>query len=277
MRDTDGPDMANRSIQGEPAKGDMQLTPGLKEAEQILGPDVAALGMRIIAELGGDDAPLLARWMSLRIAELMHQTQEATDAATREEAARACADLVLRVWEKRSNWPQGWPPESANHVITALEQRNQWQRARVPEQDQDLSWLTALPAAFDSIEEEQELWRLVALAATDPSDIRAWLEQPGAALGEQERNQLESIAEAAGRADEQLTERLTSHQRRRIQQQSEQKAPLTADQRDELTLRQMRRLARARLKLADRVVAAAKMQALASLQNKPEDGAIGQK
>ncbi len=231
-------------------------------AEHLLGADTFALGLRITAELGGDDSTLLSRWMALRIAQLMRDVEEAEDASVREEAARTCEDLVLRVWEARSNWPQGWPPESARQVVSGLEEPSPWRRARVPEQDDDVSWWTVLPAALDLLVEEQELWRLTALAEVDPSDIRAWLEQRGATLGEEERKQLESIADAAEHAEERLDERLTdrsaSLQLALGRQQREQGTSLTAPERAESALRQIRKLSRARLKLAERVAARAK-------------------
>ncbi|QUC62922.1 hypothetical protein IOD14_42620 [Streptomyces sp. A2-16] len=231
-------------------------------AEDLLGADTFALGLRITTELGGDDSTLLSRWMALRIAQLMRDVEEADDASVREEAARTCEDLVLRVWEARSNWPQGWPPESARQVVSGLEEPSPWRRARMPEQDDDVSWWTVLPAALDLLSEEQALWRLTALADVDPSDIRAWLEQRGATLGEEERKQLESIADAAEHAEERLDERLTdrsaSLQLARGRQQREQGTSLTAPERAESALRQIRKLSRARLKLAERVAARAK-------------------
>ncbi len=244
---------------------------GAEAAELLLGTDVVALGMRITAELGGNDVPLLARWMALRIAELIQKMEAAADATAREDAARACADLVLRVWEARSNWPQGWPPESAAQVVASLEERAPWQRAILPEREEDLSWLTTLPAAFDSLEEEKDLWRLIALADTDPSDIRAWFEQPGAPFGQAEKRQLESITDAAERASERLVRRLAPPDLRRGRRRSDGEMPMIEAERGKLTIRRMRQLARARLRLAERVAAAAKAQLAASAQGGSED------
>ena len=105
--------------------------------------------------------------------------------------------------------------ESAAQVVASLEERAPWQRAILPEREEDLSWLTTLPAAFSSLEEEKDLWRLIALADTDPSDIRAWLEQPGAPFGQAEKRQLESITDAAERASERLVRRLAPPDLRR--------------------------------------------------------------
>jgi hypothetical protein len=210
--------------------------------------------------------------MALRIAELIQNIEAAPDAIVREDAARACTDLVLRVWEARSNWPQGWPPESAAQVVASLEERAPWERAILPEREDDLSWLTTLPAAFSSLEEEKELWRLIALADTDPSDIRAWLEQPGARFGQAEKRQLESISDTAERASERLVRRLASPDLRRGRRRSDGEMPPIDAELGELTIRRMRQLARARLRLGERVAAAAKAQLAASAQGRSEDG-----
>jgi hypothetical protein len=257
--DTGIPDQAKESTDVEVPADVPYRDAGRQAAEELLGRDIVALGERIVAELGGTDATLLARWMAFRIAELMQRVDQEIDAAGRERAAQQCADLILQVWRARTRWPQGWPPETAAQVVAGLEDRGPWRRASVPEDDEEVSWLTTLPAASDSLEAEHELWQLTALAETDPTDIRAWLDQPGAELGEEERALLETITEAAEQSKDRLTDRLASAYRRRGHD-IEHPVPTAIEERARITLRELRRLSRARLKLAERVVAAAALE-----------------
>ena len=79
-----------------------------------------ALGRRIVDELGGDEASLLSRWAAFRIAELIHIADNETDPEARRAAMTSCTELVLRVWQDRTNWPRGWPPPAASEILDAL-------------------------------------------------------------------------------------------------------------------------------------------------------------
>ena len=66
-------------------------------------PAVAKLGQRIVRELGiTNDVDTLGRWISHRVAELIERAEQATTDADRELARRECADLIIRLWEHRS-------------------------------------------------------------------------------------------------------------------------------------------------------------------------------
>lgn len=66
-------------------------------------PDVVRLGQRIVRELGLENTnDTLGRWMAHRVAELMQKADEASNDEEREKAQSECADLILRVWSRRS-------------------------------------------------------------------------------------------------------------------------------------------------------------------------------
>jgi hypothetical protein len=61
--------------------------------------DVVELGNRIASEMGEGEGPELLRlWVSHRIAELIEQAEHAKRKQDREEARKACAELVLKAW-----------------------------------------------------------------------------------------------------------------------------------------------------------------------------------
>jgi chorismate-pyruvate lyase len=68
------------------------------------------LGKRIVQELGLDNSvDTLGRWMAHRVAELIERAEH-TQAETDKEAAKnECTDLILKLWERRYNWPHGQP------------------------------------------------------------------------------------------------------------------------------------------------------------------------
>jgi hypothetical protein len=73
-------------------------------------PEVARLGDRIVHELGlSESDKTLARWMAHRIAELQQRAANAVSGGERVAARRECADLILRVWTIRRDWPSRSP------------------------------------------------------------------------------------------------------------------------------------------------------------------------
>jgi len=102
-----------------------------------------------------DSTDTLGRWMSHRVAELIHAGAE--DESARTEAA----DLILRVWERRSAWPQGWPPPESLAVLEALTPRGRRAPQETPEEAGP--WLERLPALWALHQEESDIWRDLAL------------------------------------------------------------------------------------------------------------------
>jgi hypothetical protein len=85
---------------------------------------VAALGERILAELGADHTnSTLTRWLAHHTAALLRAADQARDVGAPDADARA-ADAraaVLELWQHRSAWPSGWPPPRAVKIAHLLE------------------------------------------------------------------------------------------------------------------------------------------------------------
>jgi len=91
-----------------------------------LAPDlIVELGERILAELGDPRTnSTLARWLAHDTARLVQAADRAhadgdADADARADAAR---DAILRLWQARSSWPNGWPPPHAAEIGRLLDQ-----------------------------------------------------------------------------------------------------------------------------------------------------------
>jgi hypothetical protein len=83
----------------------------------------AALGERILAELGDPRTnDTLTRWLAHHTARLINTAEQAAarqdpDADNRAAEARAA---ILDLWEHRSAWPRGWPPDRAAALVRLL-------------------------------------------------------------------------------------------------------------------------------------------------------------
>lgn len=138
--------------------------------------------------------------MSHRIAELMLESEKARTKAARSAAANECSELIVRLWEKRSAWPQGWPPPSAASVLEKLadlDKSTYWRyEADIEVQDAN-SWLETFPLIQRVQKAEVEIWREAALAEIDMEDARQWLNEHRKQMEADERRTLEDIIRAA--------------------------------------------------------------------------------
>jgi hypothetical protein len=246
-RHRDGADDLGTSLQDlDPARQDG--TPSL------LDPEILTLGRRIVDELGGDEASVLSRWAAFRIAELIHIVDNATDPDARLAATNSCTELVLRVWQERTNWPRGWPPPEASEILDALHERSRWQRAAVADEPAEYTWTSTLPAIIDSLDYERTLWTLAALAEQDPDALTSWLDQEGTALSTQERQTLSAIREAAKDAPSRLRALLFEESN----PNAGRVAKGDAASRARTVLRALQQTTRSRIKIAQQVVTASK-------------------
>lgn len=172
--------------------------------------DTVALGTRIVTELGlAESTDTLSRWMSHRIAQLMDDAAHARTRALRDEAGEACESLILRLWERRTAWPRGWPPPVAVKVLDRLS---------VPEVDPDVyrfyrprpvdegarTWTDTFPLIADLQRAELEIWRDAGLLEVDVAELREWLEHHADDMDDSERDALDRLASAAERARERV-------------------------------------------------------------------------
>lgn len=105
------------------------------------------LGETILRELnleGTNDN--LSRWLAHHIAELMDAAKKEQDSGTpthSNQAAHACRDAILQLWQHRTHWPTGWPPARALKMAELLDRLDD-EDSYAPWRDQNL--LTVLHA-----------------------------------------------------------------------------------------------------------------------------------
>jgi hypothetical protein len=149
--------------------------------------------------------------MCHRIAELMGDSETARTKAARKAAADECGELILRLWEKRSAWPKGWPPPSAAIVLERLADPDSspWAYRKDVDPEEANSWLATFPLILELQSSEIDIWRQAALAEVDVEDAREWLKKHGKQMEVEERETLEDIIRAADSSRE-WAERLAS-------------------------------------------------------------------
>lgn len=94
----------------------------------------------------------LSRWMAHRVAELIAQGEE--DEARQAEAT----DLILRLWERRGVWPQGWPPPAMARVLRWLDPDQ-----KTPEASMTSPWSRRLARVDEALRCEFVVWMTLAL------------------------------------------------------------------------------------------------------------------
>jgi hypothetical protein len=186
-------------------------------------PDLFALGKRIVTELRLDESTdTLSRWMAHRVAELMERAERARTKAARGSAETDCEALILRLWERRTSWPEGWPPPSAatalERLASAEEEPDDFGFSRNRAVDNgERTWLGTLPLIADLNRIEVDIWRDAALVELDDSEINDWLGEQAERLSDDERATFEQLIRGADRA------------RRRLDQQRRQRSLAGAD------------------------------------------------
>ncbi|MBN1461108.1 MAG: hypothetical protein JXA57_16395 [Armatimonadetes bacterium] len=165
--------------------------------------DVVRLGELIVAELGlqdSNDTP--GRWMSHRLAELMSLAESGRNKTERDEAKRAASELIIRLWDHRAGWPDGWPPKAT----TALSRGSSRYGRR--EEPTGSAWLDAL-SDLDALQaRERGIWIDLGLLDFDvESERRAAKELIGEAATE-EREAIELVIRLWESAEQGMRESL---------------------------------------------------------------------
>ncbi len=182
------------------------------------------MGKRIVTEFGLDQSTdTLSRWMAHRVAELIQRAERARTKAVRDSAARECESLILRLWERRTSWPKGWPPPNAatalERLASAEEEPNEFgfYRQRVVD-DGDRTWLSTLPLIADLHRMELDTWRDAGLTELDVGEMSDWLNEQAEHLSDEERATFERLVMGADRA------------RRRLEQQRQHRRLASPDE-----------------------------------------------
>jgi hypothetical protein len=138
--------------------------------------------------------------MAHRVAELMDLAEHARTKSAREDAARECESLILRLWERRTSWPNGWPPPTAAAALERLSSAEEgpgefgFYRQRVVDKG-ERTWLDTLPLIADLHRKELDAWRDAALINLDISEMSEWLEKHREDLSDHDRDALEQLVE----------------------------------------------------------------------------------
>jgi hypothetical protein len=152
--------------------------------------DVVALGDRIVRDLGLDESTdTLGRWMAHRVAELIDTARKTRSVSTRNRAQASATDLVLRLWEHRSHWPLGWPPESAMKVLSALNSEPNRGEAH----PSGSGWLDSLRRLDNLHARERRIWFDMALFDLDLVVEERALDEGSADLRDEERVMLDGL------------------------------------------------------------------------------------
>ncbi len=142
---------------------------------------------------------MLGRWMAHRIAELIESAEHVEDEREGEEARRECADLILRVWSRRSGWPYGQPlAKIASTVKDLAAERSRYSRRL--QDPEERSWAGVFPLLEEIHRSEQWIYRDAALASIPLEDLqeaKSWLEEHGEDMPEEEAGTLERVVEMA--------------------------------------------------------------------------------
>jgi hypothetical protein len=136
--------------------------------------------------------------MGHRVAELMWAAEHARTVKERESAALECESLILRLWDRRTSWPTGWPPASTMKVLDRLalpedsEQPGFFFR-RVEADASKRTWVETFPELVQLQTDEQEIWTDAALAEIDSDKLQDWLVEAGGQMATEERSSLERL------------------------------------------------------------------------------------
>lgn len=154
----------------------------------------------------------------------MRESGKARTKEARAAAANRCSELILRLWEKRSAWPQGWPPPSAASVLEKLadlDTSHRWQYERGGEDQDARSWLETFPLIQELQSSEITIWRQAALAEIDVEDARQWLTKHGKQMEEEEREKLEDIVRMADSSRERVERLASVREKKKVTKESD--------------------------------------------------------
>lgn len=133
-----------------------------------------------------------------RLAELFREVELAKSPTKRRQAQQDCESLILRLWERRSSWPNGWPPRAALEALQSFskeaEDSDAFRRRRVdpvPKDVNDVTGLEILVRIADLKKIEGFAFMQVAYATADVEGGRRLLREAGSAMTQEERDAIE--------------------------------------------------------------------------------------
>jgi hypothetical protein len=122
----------------------------------------------------------------------MERAEQAEDEGAREQAHRECADLILRVWSRRSGWPYGQPLAKVASTLKELaaEPDPYTRTLREPEES---SWAGISPLLDELLDRERQLYRDITVASVPQDEPQSWLEEHEEDMSEEETDSLSSL------------------------------------------------------------------------------------
>jgi hypothetical protein len=165
--------------------------------------ETARLGQRIVHELGLDHTnKLLNRWMAHRVAALMELAESAPTDEGRKTAQDECTELILRLWEKRMDWPDGGPLKLVLPALLKLmPEPSRSYDIMWDEADSGDSWSALLPQLRNLQMREMRICLFAAIADIPKEaseSARTWLDEEKRLLSEEERVACELLADWGG-------------------------------------------------------------------------------
>lgn len=112
----------------------------------------------------------LVYWMVQEIAAAMAAVEKARSEAARRKAVEAASDLILKVWQERSSWPSGWPPESIARRVACIERTRP---RRAPLKPSGSPWADRLTELESLWLREASLWWKMGLLEIGADDAKA--------------------------------------------------------------------------------------------------------
>ncbi len=122
----------------------------------------------------------------------MEKAEQAEDDDEKEVARRKCADLILRVWSRRSTWPYGQPLGKAASTLKGLAAEPDPYSSPLREPE-ERTWTSMIPLLNELLDRERQLYHDATLASVPPEEPESWLEEHEEDMLEEEADSLKSI------------------------------------------------------------------------------------
>lgn len=161
----------------------------------------------LIASSLGDERhgrfDLLGRWISFQLADVVASVGKARSARGRQAAMTAATEMIVRLWQHRTDWPTGWPPERAQRRMDLLAPPSRRERDPTPTGS---AWVDRLSEIQVLAVEEIQLWWKLGLLETGVEDQRELLAGvPEPARGEEEPEDIRWLRREVAAHDEAAT------------------------------------------------------------------------
>lgn len=134
--------------------------------------------------------------MAHRVAELISRADALPDGAEKETAEREAADLIIRLWEKRTHWLYASPLAGIADFLAQLVEsdghRRHSEQQSEPETDES-KWTAILSRVIELNTREMKVCRYAALAEHNLDKEREWLENHRENLSEDEISITETL------------------------------------------------------------------------------------